>query len=272
MLATIPIRHITEGTRLRPANEAQVAALVASIRDVGILNPITVYPRKVIVDHIAVDGYGIVAGLHRYTACKELGVEEIPANVVTLGELERQIAECDENLCGPKLSSAEKSLFTRRRKEAYEALHGSAKARGAHAANEAMGNDNAMANLADAFTTDTATRTGSSERAVRRDAERGEKIADDVLDMITGTHLDSGAYQDQIKNLTHVEQRARVNADLDKRRREQQFQEKQSRDDHEARIGAEWIADAIGRNNLVALITILESVPLRKLCAELRRA
>ena len=176
MLATIPIRHITEGTRLRPANEAQVAALVASIRDVGILNPITVYPRKVIVDHIAVDGYGIVAGLHRYTACKELGVEEIPANVVTLGELERQIAECDENLCGPKLSSAEKSLFTRRRKEAYEALHGSAKARGAHAANEAMGNDNAMANLADAFTTDTATRTGSSERAVRRDAERGEKI------------------------------------------------------------------------------------------------
>lgn len=271
MLATIPIRHITEGTRLRPANEAQVAALVASIRDVGILNPITVYPRKVIVDHIAVDGYGIVAGLHRYTACKELGIEEIPANVVTLGELERQIAECDENLCGPKLSSAEKSLFTRRRKEAYEALHGPAKANSAIAANKVMGN-NVSANLADTFVTDTVAKTGQSERAIQRNAERGEKIAEDVLDMITGTHLDSGAYQDQIKNLTHVEQRARVNADLDKRRREQQAQEKQSRDDHEARIGAEWIADAIGRNNVVALITILESVPLRKLCAELRRS
>lgn len=45
-----------------------------------------------------------------------------------------------------------------------------------------------MANLADAFTTDTAIKTGSSERAVRRDAERGEKISEDVMHLIIGTH------------------------------------------------------------------------------------
>lgn len=50
----------------------------------------------------------------------------------------------------------------------YEALDGSSKERGAHAANEAIGNDNAR----------------SSERVVRRDAERGEKIDEAVMDLI----------------------------------------------------------------------------------------
>ncbi|MEQ8600936.1 MAG: hypothetical protein RLP98_13520 [Devosia sp.] len=86
-----------------------------------------------------------------------------------------QIAECDENLCGPKLSPSEKALFTRRRKEAYEALHGSAKANSATAANIAMGN-NVNENLAVTFTTDTAAKTGQSERLVQLNAERGEKI------------------------------------------------------------------------------------------------
>ena len=41
------------------------------------------------------------------------------------------IAECDENLCGTKLTAAERALFTRRRKEAHEALHPETK--GGHA-------------------------------------------------------------------------------------------------------------------------------------------
>ncbi len=53
----------------------------------------------------------------------ELGLEEIPAHIVTLSSLQRQIAECDENLCGPKLTSAEEAMFTARRKQAYVALH-----------------------------------------------------------------------------------------------------------------------------------------------------
>lgn len=87
-------------------------------------------------------------------------------------------AECDENLCGTKLTPAERALFTRRRKEAYEALHPETRAHvaGAHAANAAMGN--ASANLAPAFTADTAVRTNQSERVVQRDATRGERIAE----------------------------------------------------------------------------------------------
>ncbi|SFJ53840.1 ParB-like nuclease domain-containing protein [Aquamicrobium aerolatum DSM 21857] len=158
----------------------------------GILNPITVYPRKVIVDHIAVDGYGIVAGLHRFTACKELGIDEIPANVVSLSELERQIAECDENLCGPKLTPAEKSLFTRRRKEAYEALHPETR----HGGDRKSDQVDKLSTRS--YADDQASKTGVDARTVRRDAERGEKIAEDLLEMITDTHLDSGACQDRI--------------------------------------------------------------------------
>jgi ParB family chromosome partitioning protein len=88
-----------------------------------------------------------------------------------------------------------------RRKEAYEALHGKAKAIGANAANATMGRD-ASAKLADAFTVDTAAKTGQSERAVQRDAERGAKIDSDVLDLITGTHLNSSSYMDSITGLT----------------------------------------------------------------------
>ncbi|MGP2491064.1 hypothetical protein ACTDI4_05485 [Mesorhizobium sp. PUT5] len=42
---------------------------------------------------------------------------------------------------------------------------------------------------ADRFTADTAAKTGQSERAVQRDAERGTKISERVLSMLKGTPL-----------------------------------------------------------------------------------
>ena len=61
-------------------------------------------------------------------------------------------------------------------REIYEALHPETKVHvaGAHGANRSMGN--ASANLAAAFTADTAERTGRSERSIQRDAERGEAL------------------------------------------------------------------------------------------------
>lgn len=43
----------------------------------------------------------------------------------------------------------------------------------------------------DRFDTATAKATGQSERAVRRDAERGEKVIPEVMDMIRGNRLDT---------------------------------------------------------------------------------
>lgn len=281
-LAAIPIKLIAEGTRLRQADDAQVAALIASIRDVGLLNPITVYPRKVICDNVSVDGFGLVAGLHRYTACKALGFTEIQAHVVTLGELQRQIAECDENLCGPRLTPSEKALFTMRRKQAYEALHGNAKENRAKLAAEARWNDPATDDEDDAcgqvghkqdarFDLDQAAKTGESSKNIRRNAERGEKIGEEILGMLAGTHLDSGAYMDGIKGLTAIEQRAKVTADLDKRRRDAEAEDRKRRQADDAVVAAEYLISLIGRSNIAAFIAAVESAPLKRIIEEMKR-
>jgi len=73
-------------------------------------------------------------------------------------------------------AEAERAIFTKRRKEAYEALHPETR-------NGATGNGRQKVRqlgeptLPDRFTADTATKTGQSERSVQRDAHRGEKIA-----------------------------------------------------------------------------------------------
>ena len=206
-LATISTDKIEVGTRLRDLTETQVDALVESISVVGLLNPITVYPRKVIRAGIAEDGYGIVAGAHRLEAIKRLRLAEVPAQIVEISELERQIAECDENLVGSVLSKAERATFTRRRKEAYEALYPEA----VHGANQ-HSRSGKLCNSS--FADDQASKTGESARTVRLNAERGAKISEQALALVKGTKLDTGSYLDKLKTVPQHEQADRVKIDL----------------------------------------------------------
>lgn len=196
----IPISQITTFDRVRQASRPQVEALVASIREVGLLNPITVTPTD--------DGFALVAGMHRLEACRALGMTAVPAITLELDVNQRIIAECDENLCAPSLTAAERAEFTRRRKTAYEALHPET----AHGANQHTRGDAKSASPS--FAEDQAAATGQAKRTVQLDAERGEKVSDDALGMIKGTRLDTGRYLDSIKNLTPEEQVAKVEADL----------------------------------------------------------
>jgi ParB family chromosome partitioning protein len=200
MLATIPLDLIENGQRLRDLSEAAVESLTNSIGDIGLLNPISVYRRKVLRSGAWADGYGLVAGLHRKTACERLGLVEIEANILDLTDLECQIAECDENLCAPQLSPSDRARFTKRRKEAYEALHPEAK----HGANQHTRGD---ANFASpTFAEDQAAKTGVSKRLVQLDAERGEKVDDAALDLVKNTRLDTGRYLDELKSVPRGEQ------------------------------------------------------------------
>jgi ParB family chromosome partitioning protein len=201
----LDIEAIEAGTRLRGINAEQVQALQSSIAEVGLLSPITVYPRQVMRANISVDGYGLVAGLHRLEACRSLGLVEIEANVVSLGELERQIAECDENLCGAKLSPAERALFTRRRKDAYEALHPETRHGAIGNGREKSGNF-----CHSTFSADTASRTGQAERTVRLDATRGARIDDAVLADVAGSDLDKGTTLDALAAVPRDQQAAEL--------------------------------------------------------------
>lgn len=206
-LATIQIDKIETGQRLRDISPAQVEALAASIAEVGLLHPISVFQRKIIRGGISSDGYGLVAGAHRLEACRSLGLVEVEASVVALSELERQIAECDENLCGSVLTPSERARFTKRRKEAYEALHPETRATSQGGEGRRADTRRQLGDeLAPRFTEDTASKTGQSERAVQRDAERGAKIDDAALSIVKGTDLDTGTYLDKLKSVPKDEQ------------------------------------------------------------------
>lgn len=204
-MTKIALDLIERGDRLRAACPEQVAALAASMVEVGLIQPITVYARDVIRAGIAVPGYGLIAGLHRLEAAQSLEWSHITAHVVTMGDLHRQLAECDENLCGTKLTPSERALFTRRRKEIYEALHPETRnGQNQHTRVRQVGEGSS----ADRFTADTATRTGRSERDVQRDARRGERISDDALEAIRGTDADSGVVLDALARMPQSEQAA----------------------------------------------------------------
>jgi hypothetical protein len=87
----------------------------------------------------------------------------------------------------------------KRRKDAYEALHPETKptSEGGRGRNNAtrrqLGDD-----IANRFTSDTAAKTGQSERAIQRDAERGEKISErTVRDWLSHIDKDSKEARDR---------------------------------------------------------------------------
>jgi ParB family chromosome partitioning protein len=208
-IRNIPVADIETGQRLRQIDLAQVDRLKASILDVGLLNPITVYA----IDETR---FGLVAGGHRLEAYRGLSFEEIPASVVEFSDLERQLAECDENLCASKLTPVEEARFVARRKEVYEAIHPET-VQGANLENARVARLATRAERAQRFTTDTAAKTGISERAVRRHAERGSKIDDEAMALIQGTHLDKGSYLDKLKGMAPERQLETAKQDLENR-------------------------------------------------------
>jgi site-specific DNA-methyltransferase (adenine-specific) len=103
----IAISEISVGKRLREVGD--VSELAASIKEVGLLNPITITPEK-----------RLVAGAHRLKACKDLGWTKIEARSITLDELNRELAEIDENLIRNELTALEEAMHLERRKEIHE--------------------------------------------------------------------------------------------------------------------------------------------------------
>lgn len=60
---------------------------------IGLLNPINVRERVEDVDGESISFYEIIDGLHRYTACSEVGFETLPVQVCDMNETEAHIAQ-----------------------------------------------------------------------------------------------------------------------------------------------------------------------------------
>lgn len=227
MIQSLPTTSLTLRADARAIDDAAVAALAESIATVGLLNPIRVRE--------AGDGYEVIAGAHRLSACRSLGLVDVECDVVTDDDLHAELAMIDENLCRSELSPSDRARQTARRKAIYLELHKEAR----HGSNQFT---RGVADFATpSFSADQAAMTGQAERTVRLDAQRGEKVIPEVLDMIRGTRLDTGAYLDKLKRLPPSEQYVAAKRDLAferSREREQTRDAKRSKVDADVKSRA----------------------------------
>lgn len=98
-MATVPIHKIRIGRNRRPLKGDKVNELKESIKTNGLLNPITVDQQL-----------NLIAGLHRLTACKLLGLETVECHIVNYENSDQsRLAEIDENLIRNELQPLERS-------------------------------------------------------------------------------------------------------------------------------------------------------------------
>jgi hypothetical protein len=217
---TLPGSMIYEPPTLtRPVNHRIVQQLAESIKERGLMHPITVTPKKRTERGVLKDRYEIVAGVHRFKAMFQiLNYKEIPVQIVEMDAEGTELLTIDENLMRAELTVAQAALLTKRRKKIYEDRNPETKLK-TYKGNQHSGGRNNCDNLNNPnrpqrFTKDTAEKTNKSERSVQESAELGEKICDEAFTELMGTALDSRRYLKRLKDIPKEDQVQRVKYDL----------------------------------------------------------
>ncbi len=201
------INEIIIRNRKRQADENKVIEIMESIKEIGLLNPISI--------NKAPEGYVLVAGLHRLTAYKNLGYNRIQAVIVDMDDIHSELAEIDENLIRAELHYLDRAELLKRRQEIYEELHPEAtksekvkkNLKQFNTENDTMSfsdgssNDTALdgekneENLDSAetsFVSDTAKKTGLSERTVQRDLQLAKNLDEGAKKQIKKKKISKG--------------------------------------------------------------------------------
>lgn len=204
----IAIGLVFPSSRGRLPESADVTRLMDSMREVGLINPISV--RKTVRHRgtTPFDAYEVVAGNHRYKAACNLGWQEIECIVVDMDEPHVELAEIDENLIRRNLTPAQEAIALERRKEIFEELHPETKAgvAGGVASGIARGTTPKFGVVQKGFAADTAENTGKSPAKVFQSIARAGLIGKQDMQAIVGTSLDKGVELDALAKLP-VEQR-----------------------------------------------------------------
>ena len=111
-MPTVVIDQISIGLNRRPLKDEKVAELMESIQANGLLNPITLDQKL-----------NLIAGLHRLTAYKLLGFDNIECKIITYKDAEQaRLAEIDENLIRSELDALERAELWLERDQILERL------------------------------------------------------------------------------------------------------------------------------------------------------
>lgn len=161
----------------RELDTNHVRELADSIKELGLLNPLTVDKDNV-----------LIAGLHRLEAVKLLEWPEVECTVSSLEGLRAELAEIDENFVRNDLSAIEYGEMLLRRKEIYETLHPETKAGVAQAVamNKAKGNDVRckMPLTSKSFVQDTAEKLGVHPSTVKRQVQTAKNLTPETKEII----------------------------------------------------------------------------------------
>ena len=107
----IGVDQIRTRVRLRTPDEDKIKELSESIRISGLINPITIDNQNY-----------LIAGFHRWNACKQLGWSTIPAIIKDTTGIQSELIEIDENLKRNELNHIEVAEHIVRREELLEEL------------------------------------------------------------------------------------------------------------------------------------------------------
>ena len=215
MIEQLPLSHVFARKDARKTDDAALRLLSDSIREIGIINPLRVRPARRMVDGVEADAYEVTAGNHRLKAARKLGLETVPCIIVNDDDLHAELAMIDENLVRAELGTGDRDKAIKRRKEIYLELHPET----ARGNSQAIGMNNSLGHnvseiISPTFTEATATAIGKTKRTVEMSVERGEKIYQEVVDLLRGTPLDKGSYYNSLKDLSQDRQIEKARRDL----------------------------------------------------------
>ena len=192
-LQKITLCNLVASAQPRPLLTSEVDKLAASIKEVGLIQPITVR-ESVVIRGTAEQGWQIVAGHHRVAACRALGWTEIDAIVIDdASHLQSELMEIDENLCRAELTASQRTGYTKRRAQIFEALHPSEKG---GKTIPTLGGDQRIG-----FAADTAMSTGQTKRSINQHLARADALGDEALTKVANTSLDSGVELDALAKM-----------------------------------------------------------------------
>lgn len=203
-LVSIPLQQVTL-SESRPTVPETVNALASSMRELGLMQPITL--------RAVGQGYRVVAGNHRVSAARALGWSEIEAFVVAdHGQADQELREIDENLIRAALTPAQRAWAIKRRKDLWERLYGAEQEPGEQ--EQPSNSGQSLATNPESrgrgrpreFAAETAERTGQSKSAINHQVARGTDLGD-TLHEITGTSLDKGVELDALRRLPKDDRR-----------------------------------------------------------------
>lgn len=205
-LQKITLRNVVASCQPRPLVTSEVDKLAASIGQVGLIQPVTVRP-TVVIHGTTEPGFRIVAGHHRVAACRALGWTEIDALVIDdTNHLQSELMEIDENLCRAELTASQRTGYTKRRKQIWEALHPEDSNTQRVALLENTGTTSSTitprgVGRPKEFAASTAEATGMTKQAINRHIARADALGDEALTKVAHTSLDSGVELDALAKM-----------------------------------------------------------------------